>query len=910
MTSTAPTFSQIKAQVAAIRQKVPNARTIGIQTTGRWIGALTHSADGETYRIVQCDSPLAVRIALRHHENPETINVVVTSLKESELGDDILVRLPKRRLFSLDRWQIVKSLFQAQSIDPRIMGHRWIAEYLIEWKPSGGYPPVTSGFLDAETVWLILLNQGIGLTSDSSDTNDTAHPDLVSILKWSTNAEHVKQYQSISNEFRIAITNWLTSSAGQNARTIQTILDCIAVNEHPDAISIGLAGTVVFHPEGKGKLERAMGKMEERYFAGQSPAVDVMNKWGKAALEVLQSQLETPQQHRLLQRADEILREVGAETFAYLSPFSPIGFEQRLVAFGKALTNTLQKRNAKALSNLVKAQCQVLDHGQADAKHEQRRLERIKMATRLARWLVNLTQEKDQFTQPRSLSEAIRYQLTEGSFIDWARLVIRSGEPLEELSKAYSELFQAVTTLQEQQAYQFATLLQNWTELGSTHQDIIPIENILESSVAPLAAHAPVLLIVMDGMSIAVCRELLTSITRKNHWICLAQEQQTSALMAGLATIPSTTDISRTSLLCGKLQSGTQSREKSGFAAHPSLLKYCQRDYPPILFHKASLREQDDAGLADDVRQAISSSQHRVVGVVINAVDDYLLKGEQLDLRWSQDDIKVLATLLHEARLSQRLVIFVSDHGHILEHQTTYQKNKGGERWRYETEALEKGELKIQGARVIVPESQTLIAAWTEKLRYGMKKNGYHGGINPQEMVIPVAVLSSTQSYPAGWNEAPVDTPVWWDEPINQIDDTTQTSAIYQSTEQANFGPLFNLLKQQSEEIEDTRQNVLWIDTLLASPIYIQQKELAGRSAPSDQIVSTILIALNRSGNKITLHALTRTINCPPTQTHNLLITIQRVLNVDGYPVITYDQLSESVELNYDLLGQQFGFDS
>jgi hypothetical protein len=41
-----PTFSQIKAQVTAIRQKVPQARAIGIRSPGRWTGH-PQEQDGE-----------------------------------------------------------------------------------------------------------------------------------------------------------------------------------------------------------------------------------------------------------------------------------------------------------------------------------------------------------------------------------------------------------------------------------------------------------------------------------------------------------------------------------------------------------------------------------------------------------------------------------------------------------------------------------------------------------------------------------------------------------------------------------------------------------------------------------------------------------------------------------------------
>lgn len=43
---TNPTFSQIKAQIAAIRQRVPQARVIGIRALGRWTGD-TERRDGD-----------------------------------------------------------------------------------------------------------------------------------------------------------------------------------------------------------------------------------------------------------------------------------------------------------------------------------------------------------------------------------------------------------------------------------------------------------------------------------------------------------------------------------------------------------------------------------------------------------------------------------------------------------------------------------------------------------------------------------------------------------------------------------------------------------------------------------------------------------------------------------------------
>ena len=270
-------------------------------------------------------------------------------------------------------------------------------------------------------------------------------------------------------------------------------------------------------------------------------------------------------------------------------------------------------------------------------------------------------------------------------------------------------------------------------------------------------------MIVIDGMSAAVCRELLSDILR-HDWTALAEPGR-AFNRPGIATIPSMTEFSRASLLCGKLLQGVAGDEAAGFAEHAGLSKRCRGGFPPILFHKAAIQERDDAELAADVRKEIGSAHRKVVGVVINAVDDNLLKGEQLDTRWSRDAIRALPLLLHEARQARRLVVLLSDHGHVLDCQAEGRTGDGADRWRSATSVAGADELVVHGGRVLV-HGQRLIAPWSERVRYAGKKNGYHGGLNPQEMVIPIVVLASGEEYPAGWREVPVDTPAWWDEPV------------------------------------------------------------------------------------------------------------------------------------------------
>ena len=448
--------------------------------------------------------------------------------------------------------------------------------------------------------------------------------------------------------------------------------------------------------------------------------------------------------------------------------------------------------------------------------------------------------EHDGLVQPQSLAEAAAYQVAEGSFVDWARLSLRSGDPVQALSEAYAKLVDRVTEKREEQAHHFALLLKDWTAAGSTGETIIPVENVLELVVAPLASQAPVLVVIVDGMSTAVWRELVTDITQ-HDWVALTTERKPSTALIGLATIPSLTEVSRTSLLCGQLRRGSAQDEQVGFASNPALLAHCTTKSPPVLFHKASLQEEEDAGLAGEVRKEIASSHRRVVGVVINAVDDYLLKGEQLDTSWTQDQIKVLRALLHEAQQARRVVILLSDHGHVLDYKTVGKSHEGGDRWRFDDSTLEGNELRISGSRVLIPESKVLIAPWTERLRYGIKKNGYHGGLTPQEMVVPIGVLCSTDTYPKGWGEASVDIPSWWEESLSKEADSSEPAPRPEPIKPKTSKPSGPLFDWAVEQAQPEQQALKWVTALVASPIFAEQKKLAGRAVPSDDIFTHLL---------------------------------------------------------------------
>src|SRR5215813_11151833 len=267
----------------------------------------------------------------------------------------------------------------------------------------------------------------------------------------------------------------------------------------------------------------------------------------------------------------------------------------------------------------------------------------------------------------------------------------------------------------------------------------------------------------MDALSYADCCELLQDLGKRG-WMTLT-DQPGHPLPFLVSTVPSVTAMARTSLFTGKLTRGTSAVEKQNFAAHAALLAVSRSAYPPVLFHKAELLEGGASGLSSLVRQALQNEQQRVVGVVVNAVDDHLAKSEQLRLAWTVDQFQYLDALLYEAQVAQRAVVVTSDHGYVLEAGSRRLAGSTEERWRPYDDRFAAQELVFEEPRVQqVTGVERVIVPWSEAVRYAQKKQGYHGGATPQEVLVPLAVLVPQHRTLAGWEALPDRAPAWWRE--------------------------------------------------------------------------------------------------------------------------------------------------
>jgi len=131
----------------------------------------------------------------------------------------------------------------------------------------------------------------------------------------------------------------------------------------------------------------------------------------------------------------------------------------------------------------------------------------------------------------------------------------RGGEGRAELADAFANLAGAVAAWRESQNEQFARSLVGWTAASSKPQTVLPIESVLDEVVIPLADQTPILLLVIDGMSFAVFRELLDDLVNRHGWV---QLEQAASRAVGPWWRPSRRLPSshRTSLLCGRADAG------------------------------------------------------------------------------------------------------------------------------------------------------------------------------------------------------------------------------------------------------------------------------------------------------------------------------------------------------------------
>jgi hypothetical protein len=892
--------------------------------------------------VAACPTVLAVLDALAAPRDPGRYLVVLTPLETAAVGASVLARGIRDEVKPINRWDLVQDAFGARLLDPALTQHRWVAEALLDAQPTGGWRRLAGTTLTRATALNRLAAVRLGIESVA----DESGVDAAALLEWTADPAAVASFLALRDTEREGIITWLKEETAK--RVADAVFTMASAGKVTEAVPFGLVTVALYRRE---DTLTARVRAEERYLAGVSLDPATTREFGEAAESLVARWADNghaPLAAAMCERAEAILRDLGGSAAAGESKVLEAGLDARLAALAEALSAALDalseppapagsvtrgkatagpSASATAFRTALAAAEEDLEkvtkHGRR--KDRDAEIEAATSAVRLLRWLAAPEE------QPATLADGALRMLRSWSWADRCLEIIYRADTsrVPALAAVYSGLWDRAGNRRARLDEAFARKLAAWTQGSVDPDDLLLVENLLDRIARPVAGQRLPLIIVLDGMSAAVASELAEEIAAGGLW--MEAGRRDDGREPALATVPSVTAISRTSLLTGTLRTGGQSQELAGFTAFWGRRK-------SRLFHKADLLPVPGQSLAAEVRDAISNPD-TVVGVVLNTIDDTLDKEKPGGpAHWEVDDVTYLRAILNEARRASRPVILTADHGHVLS-KPGADRDQGAtpvlsESARYRSGTPGPGEVAIRGPRVLNAEGRPggeLVAAIDEAIHYTARKGGYHGGASPAEIVVPViTLLPSASLLPPGWYayDAVGHAPTWWTAPGGRVPvllagqapvAPAQPTAGKGRKRPAPVADDSDALFEVSEIAPDlvlsdesiasasaapARTATLGVK-VAASPRMASQRQFV-RRAPGDASIAALIDGLIGAGGRLTVTEAATATGESPVRMSGYLAQAVRLLNVDSYPVLQLKDGGKMVELNEQLLRQQF----
>ncbi|MFG1999070.1 BREX-2 system phosphatase PglZ [Spirillospora sp. NPDC048911] len=829
-----------------------------------------------------CPTVLSVLDALDEPQDLDTFLVVLTPWEGRELGDSVLAQALGNEVRSINRWDLVAEAFGTRRLDPRLSTKefRWMAEALLDAQPAAGWKRVNSPVLQLDAVLRKLAAVRLGKDEDE-------RLDAAALLEWSRDELRVSRFLALSEQERVGLASSLESSIGPVARVVFRLLGSGQVG---DAVPFGLAAAELYAPTARRRkiVHEARVRAEERYFGGDAPGEATLLAFAEAAESLTLRWNDNGHENEARSacvRAEQILAELRAVDLAGGSKVLDAGLDARLAVLATKLLAVLPAPRTIDLREVETALEALHEHRRAGGRAAE--IETAEAAVRLVRWLASPE------VPPATVAEGASRYIRQWSWVDRASATVFSPDTSRVLmaEAAYTAAFQAVRARRAELDRVFADRLAAWTSASAAPERLLLVENLLAQIARPVAERGAPLIIVLDGMSGADACALAEEISAHRQWREVGRE--TDGREPAIVTIPSTTVFSRASLLCGKLTSGGQSHERSGFSA-------LWRGRQSALFHKAGLGTGPGADLNAELQASLQDTSV-VVGVVLNTIDDALSDDHRVNApTWRLHQIDYLPRLLSAAAAARRPVILTSDHGHVRDFGDGNRLMEA-ESARFRSGDPGEGELRIQGPRVLATGKEVTVP-WDERIRYVPRRAGYHGGASPAEMVVPVLVfMPSDVPAPKGWFEydnAGLHEPLWWNPLPAQAAPAQSLPLQAEPASATDDGALFSI-GEASAAASGTGTRVVQSD------LYAAQKQFV-RKPPADEIVATLIDALAEAGGKLPTTAAAALIGQPSFRMAGFLSAVGRLLNVDGYQVIAEGDAGRTVELDVRLLSLQF----
>jgi len=881
------TPAMARALIDQARAKNYDAGVLGFRAAVRDAAPVRFEHAGKPVALVPCVSALAAREAILQRPADGWL-VLVTDRSDDDLGAGLLAHLIGQRLRPPDVWQAVQQRFAATGIDAHLTGgpgHRDLATGLLEATPAEGWPPAPAGVLSRDHALGSVARRWLDVPDGPLD--------LLGVLDWSTRRTGTTRIAELRRLAGDPLTDtvlaWIAAGTGAAEPFVARL---ITTGTLADLAPLGL----VLQPlldVGTADAALVTARLEHRWGSVQPAAPAAV---AAAAATVTADLLGDPSRRedaaRVLARADELARDAHGEPLMAGSPLMRSGLVQRL----RRLADLLRRDPLDHLPAVETAWAAVSEHR---LHAEDGSVPALGAAVRLLRWLAAEAAEP----VPSGLAGLARRQAEGDAWVDAAVNDAATGVDDERIAAALEHVLSRVTAVRDEHDRQFARALAEATAAGAGSADgrlgddvgtVWLLEKLLPSVVFPLVRKAPTLLLVLDGMSTGVATEVIGNVNDRTDIA------MTEALLPGqarraaaLAVLPTITEVSRASLLCGELTTGQQAVEIPGYAR----LTTAHGLGASPLFHKKIL-DTSRLGFAvsDEVRAAIADvDRHRLVTCVLNTIDDALDRSDPSGTTWTADAVKHLVPLLQRAHEAGRIVVITADHGHVVERRLGVQRSHPGAanaRYRPDGGPVADDEVLVTGPRVLT-EGHRVVLAVSERLRYGPLKAGYHGGAAPAEAVVPVVLLVPSGVDETSWRLAPPQAPSWWESgsPTAAVEvtvpDVAQPDLFTEPTTPAGWRPGA---------------------ALVASPTYRQQRTLAGRVVVTDPAVIALVDALAAAGSRrLTAAQAATALSVPLTRVGLALGQAAKLLNVEGYPVLSIDPATGGVALDELLLTEQYG---
>jgi hypothetical protein len=827
----------------------------------------------------------------------DTLLVITTAVEDHHFGWDLLAYAVQRRVLSVDRLQIIAQRFGARDVDSRIRQEHWLVDGLLDAEPTDGWPR-TGSVLTRDRAIRALIGVRLGHAVFSEDAVD-----IGTLLDFSLDSAATARFAALPQPERDGMTDWLAHTVGDAAGLL---LRLAAEGRASDAMPLGIVGTAAVGSDASPAAALAFGGL----LGGVRPAqLGAFAEAVEGALERWVSEAESGARNSgvardkvltVTRRADELAATAGLTTELTGNQFLPSALKARFHHFAAALTAAVD--GTGELSAVEDARRLLCAHHLARLESERIRV--VDMALRLVRWLALPTPELT------SVADAMERYGTEWAWVDRALNTVWVGDPAADpaLGRAYQMVCRAVRERRTAMDEAFAVHVERWSKYACIDDSggCLLIERVLDEVVVPLAREKPPLVVVLDGMSGAVAADLAEHLAER-RW---EEVSPSSHRIAAVSAIPSVTRASRPSLLTGTLTTGDQAVEKNGFA---DFWKQRGGNRSGQLFHKADIAGEAGHRLSDELLAALAE-ESGVVAVVLNTIDAALDHGREGDrTRWQPTDITYLPELLDAARNYGRPVVLVSDHGHVLDRaENTLVPADGVESARWRVGAPAEGELALSGPRVLLGDG-SVVVPWREDIRYTNRKAGYHGGVAMAELAVPVLIFTPAASgiAPGGWSTLASDSvePRWWQRRVDEPKSSETPKASRRKRVHKAQPDELSLFTVDGNDTGGAASGVVerpsFGEQVVASEVYAAQHALLPKP-PNREVVAAVVDALVDAGNRLPLSTVAELAGRKGRGLRSFATILQRLLNVDSYPVLT-DEGEQWLVLDFDTLCLQFG---